>query len=132
MFWAVRGGGAYRNDERIGISNITSASQAVASLNGINNYSKQAFGPRFLDWASQFWAVRSMGGAYDAMLLASGHLELWIEPQPQAWDLVALQVILEESGARMVNFDGGRSIYGGNAVGYVPALQPVVRDLLRL
>lgn len=132
MYWGVRGQGAFCNDQRIRISSITSPSEALVCLNGINHYTKHSFGPRFLDWAKQFWAIRSMGGAYDAMLLASGHAELWIEPQPQAWDLAPLQVILEEAGARMINFDGGTSIYGGNAVGYVPALEPVVRDLLGL
>jgi histidinol-phosphatase len=126
----VRGHGAYCNGERIGISAIRTASESLACLNGINSYTKLAFAGRFLEWAKQFWAVRSMGGAYDAMLLASGHAELWIEPKPQAWDLAALQPILEEAGARVRNFDGGNSIYGGGTVAYVPALESTVNELL--
>ncbi len=129
-YWAVRGQGAYCNGERIGISSIDNASESLACLNGINSYTKTQFADRFLEWAKQFWAVRSMGGAYDAMLLASGHAELWIEPKPQAWDLAALQPILEEAGARVRNFDGGNSIYGGGSVAYVPALESTVNDLL--
>jgi hypothetical protein len=37
---------------------------------------------------------------------------------------------LEEAGARVRNFDGGNSIYGGNAVAYVPALEKSVKDLM--
>ena len=129
-YWAVRGQGAYCNGERIGISAIDSPSQSLACINGINSYASLEFKDRFFDWVKQFWAVRGMGGAYDAMLLASGHAEFWIEPKPQPWDLAALQPIMEEAGARMRNFDGGNSIYGGGSVGYVPALEPVVNQLL--
>jgi histidinol-phosphatase len=66
----------------------------------------------------------------DAMMLASGHAELWLEAHAKAWDLAALNLILEEAGARVRNFDGGNSIYGGNAIAYVPRLENAVRDLL--
>lgn len=130
MFWAVRGGGAFRNDQRLQISSIDSPSQALVGLNGINRLKEHALGSRFLDWAKQFWAVRSMGGCVDAMLVASGNAELWMEPHAAPWDLAPLKVILEEAGARFWNFDGGSTIYGGNAIAFVPALEPAVRELL--
>ena len=67
----------------------------------------------------------------DAMLVASGQADLWLEAHAQAWDLAAIKLILEEAGARFCNFDGGSSIYGGNGVAYVSSLEPAVRDLLR-
>ena len=39
-------------------------------------------------------------------------------------------MIAEEAGARFFNFDGGRSIRGGNAILCVPALEREIRGLL--
>lgn len=129
-YFATRGSGAYRNDEPITVSGIQEAGLALASINGVNNMRKMPFAAEFLDWVTQFWAVRSMGGCVDAMLLASGHAEVWIEPYAQPWDLAPLKLIIEEAGGKFMNFDGGSSIYGGNAAACVPALEPVVRRLV--
>ena len=68
-----------------------------------------------------------MGGCQDAVLVASGRAEAWFEISAKAWDLAPLQVIAEEAGARFFNFDGGRSIHGGNAVICVPFLEEELR-----
>jgi len=131
-FSAITGAGAFRDQERIRISTRREPSQSLACVNGFNHVLEFPFAPRLLDWLAPFWAVRSMGGCMDAMLLAAGQAELWIEPYAAAWDLAPLKIILEEAGARFLNFDGGCSIYGGNCVACVPALEPAVRELLSL
>jgi histidinol-phosphatase len=130
MYHAVKGQGAYVNDRRISIAGIDSPSNALVCINGLNNIIEFPWAAKLLPWLDQFWAVRSLGGCMDAVMLASGRCELWLEPHAQPWDLAALKPILEESGARFRNFDGGNSIYGGNAIAYVPALEPLVKDLL--
>jgi histidinol-phosphatase len=131
-YFAIRGQGAYRNDSRIRISGISSPSESVLSFNGFNNAHRFPFASRVVDFCSKFWAVRSMGGCVDAMMLAGGRAEVWIEPVAQPWDLAPLRVIMEEAGARFLNFDGGSSIYGGNCAAFVPALESEVRDFLNL
>jgi histidinol-phosphatase len=130
QFSAVRGEGAWLNEKPIHISDITSASQSVACISGINNARVLPFRNGLLDWVEQFWSVRSMGGCLDACWLAQGKAELWLEPTAKPWDLAPLKIIIEEAGGKFINFDGGSSIYAGNGIGYVPALESVVRDLL--
>jgi len=132
QYSAVRGQGAWLNEKPIGISSVTSPSQSLVCLSGLNHVAALPFGPRTLEWASQFWAVRSMGGCLDAMMVASGKAEFWLEPVAKAWDLAPLKVIIEEAGGRFLNFDGGSDIRGGNCVAFVPALEPAVRQLLSL
>jgi histidinol phosphatase-like enzyme (inositol monophosphatase family) len=126
-YWATRGGGAFRNGERIRISNIREVSKAVLCVNTFSNIHRAAFSGRLIDWMRGFWTVRSMGGAMDAMFVAGGHAEAWIEESAKPWDLAALAIIAEEAGARFFNFDGGRSIYGGDCVICVPALETAMR-----
>lgn len=131
MFSALKGRGAWLNEKPIRISEITEQSEALLCVNGLNSMHRQKFGPRIVEWMSKFWAVRSFGGALDAMLLCSGQAEVWIENTAKPWDLAALKIIAEESGARFLNFDGGSDIAGGNAAICVPGLEGAVRDLLR-
>jgi histidinol-phosphatase len=130
MYHAVKSAGAFLNDGRISVSGIDSASNALACVNGLNNVTEFPWASSFLSWMDEFWAVRSLGGCMDAMMLASGHADLWLEVHAKAWDLAALKVILEEAGAHFRNFDGNTSIYGGNGMAYVPALESKVKALL--
>lgn len=101
-------------------------------MNGYDKVRRSPFRDRLLDWMERFWAVRGLGGAADAMMVASGQAEVWIEPSASTWDFAPLKVILEEAGARYLNVDGGSSIYAGNAVGCAPGIEPEVRSFLGL
>lgn len=127
MYFAVRGSGAYVNDRAIRVSSISSPGEAVLCVNSLNEAGKLPFADRLLEWLREFWSVRSFGGCQDAMLLASGRAEAWLEPIAAAWDLAPLKVIIEEAGGVFFNFDGASSIYGGNGAACVPGLEAELR-----
>jgi histidinol-phosphatase len=132
LYAASRGGRAHRNGSRIQVSSKTSVEESVLCVNGYDKMATLPFRDRLLDWMARFWAVRGLGGAADAMMVASGQAEVWIEPVASSWDFAPLKVILEEAGARYLNMDGGSSIYAGNAIGCAPGLEQEVRRLLAL
>jgi len=127
LLFAARGAGAYRNDAPIRVSNIADPSAAVLTVNSLNRVSGMPFTHGLLEWASRFWAYRCLGGTPDAMLLASGQVDVWIEHKVAEWDLAATQVILEEAGAVFFDFAGKRTIYSGNAVACTPGLEAELR-----
>ena len=88
------------------------------------------FGSGLLDWIAQFLAYRCLGGTPDAIMLAAGELDAWIEPKVAEWDLAAVQVILEEAGAVFFDLRGERTITGGSAVACTPGLEREVRAFL--
>ena len=90
------------------------------------------FSDGLLDWMAQFWAVRSMGGCLDAMMVSRGQADLWIEVSGKPWDFAPLKIIAEEAGAKFFNFDGGSSIYGGNCVICAPGMEPLARSFLKI
>ena len=122
-YYAVKGQGAYRDDAPIRVSSITEPSQSLLCVNGFNDVLRFPFAPTLLEWMRQFWSVRSFGGCQDAMLVAGGQAEVWLEPSGKPWDFAALKVIAEEAGAAFFNFAGRKSIYGGNCGICVPALE---------
>ena len=125
--WASRGGGAFRNDERLRVSSISQISQAAISVNSLNRIQDMPFTPRLIDWVSGFWAVRCLGGTPDGMMVAAGQMDAWFEPKVAPWDLAAAQVILEEAGAAFFDFEGNRTIYGGNVVACTPGIEQEMR-----
>lgn len=127
---AAKGEGAWLGDRRLRVSSVTQPSQAVLSFNGFNKAGIEPFAPRLLPWVRRFWAVRCLGGSYDAMLLAQGQADVWIEPNAAPWDLAPLKLLVEEAGGRFGSFAGENTIYAGNAYACTPALEPYVRELL--
>lgn len=130
LYNASRGGGAFRNGSRIHASAKVAVEESVLCVNGYDKMSKLPFRDRLLDWMARFWSVRGLGGAADAMMVASGQAEVWIEPTAAPWDFAPLKVILEEAGARYLNIDGGCSIYAGNALACAPGLEQEVKSFL--
>ncbi len=108
----------------------TSIDESVLCLNGYDKVAEAPFRDRLLDWMARFWAVRGLGGAADAMMVASGQAEIWMEPSASPWDFAPLKIILEEAGARYLNIDGGSTIYAGNGIGCAPGLEAEVRRFL--
>jgi len=127
MYFAMRGGGAFCNDEPIHASKISDVSQAVLCVNGLNRVERLPFSAGLLGWMNQFWAVRSMGGCLDAMMVSSGQAEVWLEIAGKPWDFAPLKIIAEEAGAKFFNFDGGSSIYGGNCIVCAPGMEQMAR-----
>jgi fructose-1,6-bisphosphatase/inositol monophosphatase family enzyme len=124
---AILGGGAHCNGRRIRVSSITDRRQAVLCINDFGALGRGALGPRLLEWMVEFWAVRNMGGGPDAMLVASGKADAWLEPSAKPWDLAPIKILTEEAGGRFFNFDGGNSIYRGNCVTCTPGLETEMR-----
>lgn len=129
---AATGHGATANGEPIQVSQKSDPAQSVLSFNGFNKDGVSRFDPkRLLEWVGRFWCVRSLGGAVDAMLVAQGKADVWMEPSAKPWDFAPLKIIIEEAGGRFATFAGEDSIYGGNAYACTPALEPYIQELLK-
>jgi histidinol-phosphatase len=129
---ASRGGGAHINGTAIHASAETEVSRSVLSVDAFNHARRYPWHDRLVEFMEPFWAVRCFGGSYDAVMVARGMSELWIETAGKPWDFIALKIIAEEAGARYFNYDGGATIYGGNCVVCAPGLEAVARRFVGL
>lgn len=127
MFQAARGEGAFWDGKRVQASQIAKKSDALLCCNGLGFLHRYSFAPKLLEWISGFWTVRSMGGCLDAMLVATGRADVWIEASAKPWDLAPLKIIAEEAGCVTFDFAGKDTIYGGNFVITVPAFEEEIR-----
>jgi histidinol-phosphatase len=132
LYTASRGNGAFRNGSPICVSSKSAIDEAVLCMSAFDKLEGTPLKSRMLDWMARFWAVRGLGGATDAMMVASGQAEIWIEPRAAPWDFAPLKVIVEEAGGRFLNFDGGSSICAGNCIVCAPGLESEVLRFLEL
>jgi histidinol phosphatase-like enzyme (inositol monophosphatase family) len=130
LLHAARGHGAWRGSERLHVQDKSTPGSAVLAFNGFNKPGILKMGDRLVPWLLNFWGVRSLGGAMDAMLVAQGQADVWIEPNAKPWDLAPLSILIEEAGGIFASFAGERTVHAGNAYACVPGLEPYVEELL--
>lgn len=129
-FWAAKGQGAYHGDRRIHVSQPRLGDDLMLCVNGIQRMRPFTFFGEWLEWLEDFAAIRSSGGSYDAMNVAAGRADAWIVHGGKSWDFAPVKIITEEAGGVFRNFDGGASIYAGNAFTCAPALESKLAGFL--
>jgi histidinol-phosphatase len=117
-WWAERGGGAFRDGARIEVSTVGRVEDAfVAYANLFVGFE--------IDAAPLLQAARLSGG-FEAFLLfallAEGAVDAALSPRGFLWDLLPVQLIVEEAGGMFTDFDGHRTAAGRGAVAANPAL----------
>jgi histidinol-phosphatase len=107
-WWAERGGGAFADGDRIGVSSVERIKDAVLSF---------AYENDVPEIARRAWHARGFGDFWAHMLVAEGAVDGVVDASGvNEWDLAAVQVIVEEAGGRFSDFAGESRIDGRSAI----------------
>jgi histidinol-phosphatase len=107
-WWAERDGGAFAGAERLHVSSVEHVGDAVFSF---------ALDRQLPEIAGRAWHVRGVGDFWAHMLVAEGAVDAAVDAiGVAAWDLAAVQVIVEEAGGRFSDLRGESRIDAGTAV----------------
>lgn len=109
VYWAYAGGGAWRGDERLRVSQDRPLSHALLSTNFTEPMRDDARLARFFAGVSGASAgVRASGSAArDLCFVADGRLDLFWQFGLAPWDVAAGAVIVREAGAAFEFWTGG-------------------------
>lgn len=113
---AARGGGARLNGETIRVSTIDRIDEAAILHGGESAWIDGAHGAALLAMVRDCRRDRGFGDFWGHVLVARGSAEVMFEPELSTWDWAALQVVVEEAGGRMTQFDGAPPAHGGSVV----------------
>ena len=108
---ALRGDGAYRNERRIRVSDIGELSQALVFYSSLSWFIKGGRQEAFLELVRRTDRTRGYGDFYGFVLVAQGSGELMVEHGVHAWDVAAIQPLIEEAGGRFSNWSGQVTIH---------------------
>jgi histidinol-phosphatase len=115
-WWASRGAGAFMNGDLIHVSGVERLEDAQLSINSLLDFDKYGFGVGGRRLSERCWRTRGFGDFWSHVLVAEGGVDVAAEPKVAAWDLAALQVIVEEAGGCFTDIGGSSTYEGGSAV----------------
>ena len=107
-WWAERGAGAYADGEQIHVSAVERIEDAVLSF---------ALDRELPELARRAWHLRAFGDFWAHMLVAEGAVDAAVDAVGvNAWDLAAVQAIVEEAGGRFSDLAGEARFDSGTGV----------------
>jgi histidinol-phosphatase len=115
-WWAVRGGGAFADGTRIGVSKVREIEDAQLCYSDFKWWDEFGLQAEFEALARQCWRTRGFGDFWSHILVAEGAADIAAEPVVALWDLAALSVVVEEAGGTFTDLAGNHTADGGNAV----------------
>src|SRR5499427_2617520 len=134
LYWAKRGGGAFRNGKRIHVTKQANLSRALlcTGFSYLLEYRKINL-HYFTSFLMKAQAIRRVGAAsLDLCWTAAGAFDGFWEMRLGPWDMAAGVVILEEAGAKITNFQGGPvDVRQGDFVGANPRLHRTMLDVIQ-
>ena len=120
-WWAAEGAGAHTRDpngtERaIAVSAVSELADAYVSTTHLGSWVEHRTREAYLALVDACWENRAFGDCWQHCLVAEGAIDLAAEPVVNAWDVAAVQVIVEQAGGRFTDLDGNPRHDGGTAL----------------
>ncbi len=111
-WWARAGGGAWTRDSqhaaprRIATSSVADLTDAYLSTTDLGSFLAAGTADGYLELVRRCWTSRAFGDFWQHVLVAEGVLDLAVDPEVNAWDVAAVQVLVEEAGGRFTDLAG--------------------------
>ena len=106
LLYAEKGHGAFMNDERINVTEVSQIADAMICHGGMDTFGERGILENLCNLAINAARTRSFGDCYMYHLLASGRVDAVIEAAISIWDIAALTVIVKEAGGRVTDLQG--------------------------
>jgi len=109
LYYALKGAGAYRTENGVTVSLPIQTDRKTLTVVGSRSHPSPEFEEYIRTVRSQYGEVafRTTGSAHKFCLLAKGAVDIYPRFGPtMEWDIAAGQVLVEETGGKMVGVDG--------------------------
>ena len=130
MVCAATGEGCYRNGRRANVSKARSLAQGLACYTDAASFGEHGRREAWLRVISTMKGSRGWSDSYGHALVATGRVELMLDPIMDPWDCGPFPPILREAGGYFGDWSGNETIYGGEAMSTTRALLPEVLRLV--
>ena len=121
IFAAVDQGAWYfKGDQpptRARVSTTSKLADAVMVTSEVETFDERGAMDVYRKLAGDVWFARTWGDVYGYLLVATGRVDVMIDPILNVWDAAAVEPIIQEAGGRFSDWRGQHSIDTGDAVG---------------
>lgn len=131
MVAAATGEGCWWNGRRAHVSRVSTLKDATVAFTDVakfEEYGRDGAWKRFMEMS----AYRAgWSDAYGYALVATGRVELMLDPVMNPWDCAPFPPIVKEAGGFFGNWQGEATIYGNEALATSQVLLPEVLAVIR-
>ncbi|MEX2536471.1 MAG: inositol monophosphatase family protein [Trueperaceae bacterium] len=128
--WAARGMGCYWDGRRCFVRSTASLAESVVAFTGASAFARHGREQAWQRMQAETSYQAGWSDAYGHALVATGRLELMLDPVMNPWDCGPFPVLLEEAGGYFGTWSGERTVYGGEALSTTSLLLPQVLERL--
>jgi histidinol phosphatase-like enzyme (inositol monophosphatase family) len=128
---AATGLGCFLNGEPARVSTKASLADGLLLCTNFRECARRGFGRTAELLQARARSCRTWGDCYGYVLVATGRAEVMLDPVMNLWDCAPLLPILEEAGGTFTDWNGVRTIDGGNAIATNGLLFEEVMSLVR-
>jgi fructose-1,6-bisphosphatase/inositol monophosphatase family enzyme len=133
MYWAYKGGGAYRNGKKIFVSKSTTLSNTYLISEGSGKNLGFTNVPLLEELSEKKCKVmKFLSLIYGAIQVPNGKLVGAVFYQPYGHDITALKIITEEAGGKVTDLDGKERRYDQDGNGCLISNGLVHNELLEI
>jgi fructose-1,6-bisphosphatase/inositol monophosphatase family enzyme len=129
MVYAATGLGCRWNGRPARVSNVNRIEDATISCTSITRAIARS--DAFERLTKNAKLVRGWGDCYGYVLVATGRIDVMLDPAMNVWDCAPLLPILEEAGGHFTDWTGAATIRGKDAVATNAALREQVIPILK-
>jgi histidinol-phosphatase len=130
MVCAATGEGCFRNGRRANVSTTRSLAQGVASYTDAVSFEEHGRWDAWLRVISAVGDSRGWSDSYGHALVATGRVELMLDPIMDPWDCGPFPPILREAGGYFGDWSGNETVYANEALSTTTHLLPEVLSLI--
>ncbi|MCG2766775.1 MAG: inositol monophosphatase family protein [Anaerolineae bacterium] len=131
MLAAASGEGCWWNGRRARVSEVATLEQSVVAHTNPASFSKYGRAEEWERFKQVAYSCRGWGDAYGHLLVATGRVELMLDPIMNAWDCGPFPPILKEAGGYFGDWQGVPTIHGNEAISTTQLLLDDVLALIR-
>jgi len=108
--------GCFFNGKPSTVSSTATLEEALLLSTDFEACNKYGFGKVTEALLGRVKASRTWGDCYGHVLVATGRADVMLDPVMNLWDCAALLPIIEAAGGTFTDWQGARTVYGGNAI----------------
>jgi histidinol-phosphatase len=131
MVCAATGEGCYVNGRRAHVSATQTLAQGIASFTDAASFEEHGRAEAWRRVLSNAGGSRGWSDAYGHALVATGRVDLMLDPIVNPWDCGPFPPILREAGGYFGDWSGDETIYANEAMSTTTTLLPEVLRLMQ-
>lgn len=131
MVAAATGEGCWLNGRRAHVSDVDALDRAVVAFTDVENFYRQGRAEAWQRLRHATYVRAGWGDAYGHCLVATGRVELMLDPIMSVWDCAPFPPILREAGGYFGDWQGTPTIHGEEALSTTQHLLPEVLALIQ-